>query len=151
MLQNQCNFSHIQTLDLLACYITLCHFKWFDKREKNQPSLLCSSFHGIIIMHLAVGMKHLFFILLRWLCILFYKGLNITSAIPIFPLANVYHIALGIRSIKPNSIRLHIEDPFITQMPLIWQLLIEIFALSFEPTWLLDGISRFLHGKFSLI
>ena len=37
--------------------------------------------------------------LIRWFYILFYKGLNVRSALITFPLANVFHIALGIRSI----------------------------------------------------
>ena len=65
--------------------------------------------------------------ILRWLYILFHKGLNMTSAKIIFPLANVYPIALGIRSIiKTYSVRLHTEDSCRTQMLLLWQLLIEI-------------------------
>ena len=35
-------------------------------------------------------------------------------------------------------------------MSLLWQLLIEMLSLFFEPTRLLDGVSRFLHGEFSL-
>ena len=35
-------------------------------------------------------------------------------------------------------------------MLLLWQLLIEMLGLFYEPTWLLDGVSRFLHGEFSL-
>ena len=44
-----------------------------------------------------------------------YKGLNITSEYITFPLANVYDIALGRRSIiKTYSVRLHMEDSFRT-------------------------------------
>ena len=35
-------------------------------------------------------------------------------------------------------------------MLLLSQLLIEMLGLFFEPTWLLDGVSRFLHSEFSL-
>jgi len=66
---------------------------------------------------------------------LVYKGLNITYVKMIFPLANVYHIAVGIKSIiKTYSVRLHMEDSFRTQMSLLWQLLIEILGLLFEPS-----------------
>ena len=52
---------------------------------------------------------------LRWLYVVFYKGLNMTSACIIFPMANVYHIALGRRYlIKTYSIRLQMEDSFRT-------------------------------------
>ena len=44
-----------------------------------------------------------------------YKGLNITSALIIFWLANLYHIAFSRRSIiKTYSVRLHMEDSFRT-------------------------------------
>ena len=63
-----------------------------------------------------------------------------------FFLEIVYHIALVIRSIiKTYSGRLHMEDSFRSEM----QLLIEILSLFYEPTLLLDGVSRFLHGEFS--
>ena len=70
----------------------------------------------------------------------------------IFPSAlNVYHIALGRRSIiKTYSVRLHMEDSFRTQILLPWQLLVDMLGLFFEATWLLDGVSRFLHGEFSV-
>ena len=46
-----------------------------------------------------------------------YKGLNITYAKMIFPLPNVYHIAVGIKSIiKTYGVRLRMEDSFRTQM-----------------------------------
>ena len=52
---------------------------------------------------------------LRWLYIVFFKGLDITTASIIFPLANVYHIVLGRRSkIKSYSLGLHVEDSFRT-------------------------------------
>ena len=72
---------------------------------------------------------------LMWLYILFYKRFNVRSALITFPLANVFHIALGIRSlIKTYSVRLHMEDSFRTQMLLLWQLPIEMPVLFFEPT-----------------
>ena len=43
-----------------------------------------------------------------------------------FPLANVYHMAFGRRSIiKTYSVRLHMEDSFRRQMLLLWPLLVE--------------------------
>lgn len=50
-------------------------------------------------------------------------------------MANVYHIALGRRSIiKTYSLGLRLEDSFRTLMLLLWQLLIEMLGLFFEPT-----------------
>ena len=47
----------------------------------------------------------------------FYKGLTITSVEIIFPLANVYLIALGMRSItKTYCVRLQMKDYLRTQM-----------------------------------
>lgn len=37
MSQNQCYLSHIQTLDLFACYIKLRNLESVDKREKTNP------------------------------------------------------------------------------------------------------------------
>ena len=52
-----------------------------------------------------------------------------------FPFANVYHIALGIRSvIKSYSVRLHMENAFRSLLLLPWQLLIEMLGLLFEPS-----------------
>ena len=88
----------------------------------------------------------------RWLYILFFKGLNFTCmCINILfwqMLAN--HRALGRRSIITSySVRLHI-DSFRTLMLFLWQLLIETLGLFCESYWLLDGVSRFLHGEFSV-
>jgi len=59
------------------------------------------------------------------------------------PNAYETHIGLGWRSIiKTCSVELHMEDPFRTQMLLIWQVLSEMLGLFFELTWLLDGVSR---------
>ena len=53
---------------------------------------------------------------------------------------------------KTYSVKLHMKDSFITQMFFFFsQLLIEMFGLLFEPTKLLDGVSRFLHSEFSLL
>ena len=58
-----------------------------------------------------------------------------------FPLADVYHIPLGRRSIiQTYSVRLHMEDSFRTYPLLLWQLLIEMLGF-------LDGVSRFLRGE----
>ena len=55
-----------------------------------------------------------------------------TSAYIMFPLANVYHIALARTSIiKTYIVRLHMEDSFKTLMLLPWQLLIEMLGLFF--------------------
>ena len=43
------------------------------------------------------------------------------------------------------------EDFFRTQMSLLWQLLIEMLSLFFEPTWLLDGVLSFLIVEFSFL
>ena len=49
-----------------------------------------------------------------------YKGLNITSALIIFWLANIYHIAFSKRSIiKTYSVRLHMEDSFRTYLNVV--------------------------------
>ena len=72
---------------------------------------------------------------------LFYKGLNITSALIIFAFV-VKCFALGRSSkIKPYSVRLQMEDSFTSQMLLLWQLLLEMLGLFSEPTLLLDGVS----------
>ena len=52
--------------------------------------------------------------------------------------------------IKTYGVRQHMEDSFRSQRLLPWQLLIEMLALLFEPTCLLDGASTFLHGELSL-
>ena len=130
---------------------------WFNIASSSQPLLLIEqAANGLVEVPLKkiytmrdlLLCVHVVVKTLRWLYILFYKGFNVRSALITFPLANVFHIALGIRSlIKTYSVRLHMEDSFRTQMLLPWQLLIEMLALFFEPTWLLDGVSRFLYGE----
>ena len=72
---------------------------------------------------------------LRWLYVVFHKALDITYAEIISPLANVYDIALGRRSIMETySLGLRMEDSFRTYMLLLWQLLIEMPSFFFEPT-----------------
>lgn len=72
--------------------------------------------------------------------VLFYIGIFF------LPLVNVYHMALSMRSIiKTYSVRLHMEDSLRNSILLLWQLLMEMLFLFIEPTWPLDGVSRFLH------
>ena len=55
-------------------------------------------------------------------------------------------MALSMRSIiKTYSVRLHMEDSLRNSILLLWQLLMEMLLLFIEPTWPLDGVSKFLH------
>ena len=108
--------------------------RWSEAERKQAPQ----SEAKFLSTQINAGLKRC---RLRWLYALFYKGLNITSAWIIFPLANVYHKALGRRSIiKTYSVRLHVDDSFRNLMLLLWQLLIELLGLFFEPTQLLDDV-----------
>ena len=97
---------------------------WFNIASSSQPLLLIEqAANGLVEVPLKkiytmrdlLLCVHVVVKTLRWLYILFYKGFNVRSALITFPLANVYHIALGIRSIiKTYSVRLHMEDSFRT-------------------------------------
>ena len=113
----------LQVISQFLQYLIIMNiFRNSEGKKAPFSFVVCSSFYSDIkirlnclwlLMH---NWRNIFvFISLRCLYILFYKGLNTTSAYIIFPSTNVYHMALGRRSIiKTYIIRIHMENSFRT-------------------------------------